>query len=61
VVFAGLALLFRGRYPAGVYALVMGINRWCYRVLAYIGLMTDVYPPFRLDQGALEPTARAAD
>ncbi len=61
VVFAGLVLLFRGRYPAGVYALVMGINRWCYRVLAYVGLMTDVYPPFRLDQGALEPTARAAD
>jgi hypothetical protein len=60
VVFAGLVLLFRGRYPAGVYALVMGINRWCYRVLAYVGLMTDVYPPFRLDQGALEPSSGTA-
>ena len=61
VLFAGVVLLFRGQYPAGVYALVMGINRWSYRVLAYVGLMTDVYPPFRLDQGALEPANRAAD
>jgi hypothetical protein len=32
----------------------MGINRWLYRVLTYVALMHDEYPPFRLDQGQYE-------
>lgn len=32
----------------------MGINRWIYRVIAYVALMTDDYPPFHLDQGGHE-------
>src|SRR5690606_5267888 len=55
VIVAGIVLLFRGRYPRGVHSLLVGINRWGYRVLAYAGLMTDDYPPFRLDQGPTEP------
>lgn len=55
VVVAGVALLFTGRYPKGLFDLVMGINRWMYRVIAYVALMTDHYPPFRLDQGADDP------
>jgi hypothetical protein len=44
-----------GRYPPEVFDLVMGFNRWCYRVLAYVALMRDEYPPFRLDSGGPDP------
>ncbi len=54
VIIAGAALLFTGRYPRGIFDFVMGLNRWVFRVQAYVSLMTDEYPPFRLDQGPRE-------
>jgi len=55
VLVAAGCLLFLGSYPRGLFDLVVGLNRWVFRVLAYVLLLRDDYPPFRLDQGEEEP------
>jgi uncharacterized protein DUF4389 len=60
VLIAGIVLLFTARYPKPIYDLVLGMDRWSLRVAAYAGLMTDRYPPFRLDQGGIDPGSQPA-
>jgi hypothetical protein len=55
VVISAVMLAVTGKYPAEIFDLTMGFNRWCYRVLAYVALMRDEYPPFRLDTGGEDP------
>jgi hypothetical protein len=45
-------LLCTGSTHPGMFDLLMGLVRWRYRVAAYVSLMRDEYPPFRLDLGS---------
>ena len=55
VLIVAVALLFTGVYPRGIFNFLMGVQRWSLRLVCYTALLTDVYPPFRLDQGGNEP------
>jgi hypothetical protein len=61
VCIAAIILLFTGVYRLGIFDLLMGINRWTVRTITYAALMSDKYPPFRLDQGPLDPPPYPAD
>jgi hypothetical protein len=65
LVIAFFAVLFTGRWPAGLRHFTLGVVRWWLRVEAYLLLLTDEYPPFTLDRDRqqtrdTDPAARPA-
>jgi hypothetical protein len=46
---AFFAVLFTGKYPAGIRNYMIGVARWVLRVQAYVNLLRDEYPPFSLE------------
>jgi hypothetical protein len=45
-IIAWFAIVFTGRYPAGLWDLAAYYLRWRVRVSAYVALLRDEYPPF---------------
>jgi hypothetical protein len=43
------AVLITGKWPESLRTFIIGVVRWSNRVSIYVFLMTDTYPPFRLD------------
>jgi hypothetical protein len=60
-VFAFFAVLFTGRWPRGAFDYLVGTFRWAYRVIAYLHLMTDAYPPFSLEDDPDYPVRLTVD
>jgi hypothetical protein len=48
-IISGFVLLFTGKYPEDIFKLIIGMDRWSFRVYAYVSLMRDEYPPFRFE------------
>jgi hypothetical protein len=49
LIYAFFVTIFTRTWPRGAFDFVVGTIRWYYRVVAYVHLMTDEYPPFSLD------------
>ncbi|MGH3757695.1 DUF4389 domain-containing protein [Actinophytocola sp.] len=51
VIVGFFAVLITGEYPQGLRDFLVGVYRYNLRVQAYVGLLTDQYPPFTLHAG----------
>jgi hypothetical protein len=61
VIISFFAILFTGRFPEGLFNYLTGVLRWSARVGGYILLLTDVYPPFSLEDDPAYPVRLQID
>ncbi len=47
-IIAFFAVLFTGKFPAGMHSYMVGLFRWIFRINAYMSYLTDKYPPFSM-------------
>lgn len=59
-VLAWFAILITGNYPRGLFQFSVGIQRWYFRVVAYLVSFNDRFPPYSLAPSAGPATNRAA-
>ena len=45
IIIAWFAILFTGRFPTGLWNFVVGFLRYSARVIAYVSLIADAWPP----------------
>ena len=57
VLVSAVYLLVTGRPFRETFDFILAMNRWVYRVIAYVTLIRDEYPPFRLEPGPYELAA----
>ena len=57
VLVSAVYLLVTGRPFRETFDFILAMNRWVYRVIAYVTLMRDEYPPLRLEPGPYELAA----
>ena len=48
VFISAIAIIFTGRYPEAFFDIVLGVERWIFRVNMYALGLVDRYPPFRM-------------
>jgi len=61
LVIAWFAVVFTRRYPRGLFDFLLGVQRWLWRVNAYVFLTVDPYPPFSLDDDPSYPARLQID
>ena len=58
---AWATVLATGKYPEGLYAASAGIFRWCVRLLAYVNLLSDDYPPLAPEESIETAQAKLSE
>jgi hypothetical protein len=46
---ATFAILFTGKFPAGMFKFYIGVERWSTNLAGYLGHLYDDYPPFSME------------
>lgn len=58
---ATFVIMLRGRYPRGIFKILVGVHRWEANITAYFLHLFDEYPPLDLDQRRDRPLQLEVD